>query len=192
MERGRSVTIKGDEFKFCCAHFVAHKGYRERLHGHNYTVEVDLTGPMSPDDGYVIDFGIVKRSMRSICKSLNERIIVPMESECLSITVHDAVKTDDEKYVACDQSSVEDQNGTEQDGQVELRFGNTAFFSFPKSDCALLPLKFSTAENISAYFATILEEELRQDICKRGIDSLTVRVFERPTQAASYTMTLPI
>ena len=31
------VQVKSERFKFNAAHFVAFPGYRERLHGHNYT-----------------------------------------------------------------------------------------------------------------------------------------------------------
>ena len=46
------------------AHFVAFKGFRERLHGHNYTVGVRVFGPLSEGDGYVLDFGDVKKAPR--------------------------------------------------------------------------------------------------------------------------------
>ena len=190
MDGKRTVTIRGEEFKFCCAHFVAYKGFRERLHGHNYTVEVEMAGPMSSDDGYVIDFGDVKKGIRKICKSLNERILIPIESDNLDIRITQwpASSDDESRLITCSQSTG-DEEVIENEGQVEVRFEKSAFFSFPKSDCALLPIKFSTAENLSAYIAKQLEETLRLEIAHRQIESLTVRVFERPTQAASYTMT---
>ena len=191
MDGKRTVTIRGEEFKFCCAHFVAHKGFRERLHGHNYTVEVQMAGPMSPEDGYVIDFGDVKKGVRMICKSLNERIIVPLDSDHLNINIKardPAYCTDEATLIACSQGSLEEK--IQPEGQVEITFENSAFFSFPKSDCALLPIKFSTAESLSAYIAHSLADVLRAQIADRKIESLTVSVFERPTQAASYTMSL--
>lgn len=33
-----SVEVKSEDFKFGCGHFVAFQNFRERLHGHNYTV----------------------------------------------------------------------------------------------------------------------------------------------------------
>jgi len=32
------VSVSREDIKFHCAHFVAYKGFRERLHGHNYTL----------------------------------------------------------------------------------------------------------------------------------------------------------
>lgn len=187
----RSVKIRGEEFKFCCAHFVSYKGFRERLHGHNYTVEVELSGPMSPVDGYVIDFGVVKKNLREICKQLNERVIIPVNSETLDVKIVTKVLKNCEgtsKFTTCATQEIENsQNSYE---QVEIIVSGNAFFSIPKSDCALLPIKFSTAEELSTYISLLLEKALRDDISERQIRTLTVRVFERPTQAASYTCDL--
>lgn len=52
------VFVSTPELKFNCAHFIAFKGFRERMHGHNYTLSVRVTGAhMIGEDGYVIDFG---------------------------------------------------------------------------------------------------------------------------------------
>ena len=52
------VFVSTPELKFNCAHFIAFKGFRERMHGHNYTLSVRVTGShMIGEDGYVIDFG---------------------------------------------------------------------------------------------------------------------------------------
>ena len=186
----RSVLIKGEEFKFSCAHFVSYNTFRERLHGHNYTVEVEMSGPMSLEDGYVIDFGVLKRTMRSICKALNERVIVPLRSDTMQISYKDAPGHTDSlesQFVSCGTNETCDESNPEDLGQVEIRC-QKSFFSFPKSDCALLPIRFSTAEEISGYFTSELKRILEHDIQTRQITSLTVRVFERPTQAASYTV----
>ena len=45
------VFVMKQDFKFHCAHFVAFKGYRERLHGHNYTVGVRMRGTRRGHDG---------------------------------------------------------------------------------------------------------------------------------------------
>ncbi|KAH8055546.1 6-pyruvoyl tetrahydrobiopterin synthase [Aureococcus anophagefferens] len=57
------VQVRSERFKFNASHFVAFRGFRERLHGHNYTVGVRVFGPLSPDDGYVLDFGDVKKTL---------------------------------------------------------------------------------------------------------------------------------
>lgn len=75
-------------------------------------------------DGYVIDFGDIKKATRDICKSLNEHFICPMKSEDLIIT-------------------------TIEDYQICLECEDGSKFSFPKADCSLLPIKHSSAEELS-------------------------------------------
>jgi 6-pyruvoyltetrahydropterin/6-carboxytetrahydropterin synthase len=122
-----SVFVSKADFKFNCAHFISFKGFRERLHGHNYALSVKVTGADSiGPDGYVIDFGDVKKATRQFCKELNEYFICPMNSDTMTIS--------------------------EVDGQICLECEDGAKFSFPKSDCALLPLIHSSAEELSHYF----------------------------------------
>lgn len=199
----RTVVIRGDEFKFCCAHFVSYAGFRERLHGHNYTVEVEATGDMSVDDGYVIDFGILKKSIREICKSLNEKVLVPTKSKTMKISFVERRVTAQEQatkgIVTCGVNDTADCCGGRNDcgtnnapqvyddnQQVEIEC-QSSFFSFPRNDCAMIDVSFSTAEELSKYFAERLHETLGSEFATRGIQSITVRVFERPTQAASFT-----
>jgi 6-pyruvoyl-tetrahydropterin synthase len=64
---GRFVLrVAKEDFKFSAAHFCAHGGGRERLHGHNYSVAVALAGAAG-DDGLVVDFSEVKAAVRAMC-----------------------------------------------------------------------------------------------------------------------------
>eukprot|EP00921_Rhytidocystis_pertsovi_P015092 GHVQ01024142.1.p1 GENE.GHVQ01024142.1~~GHVQ01024142.1.p1 ORF type:complete len:1056 (-),score=267.94 GHVQ01024142.1:1-3168(-) len=61
------VHVSSPELKFNCAHFVAFKGFRERLHGHNYTVAMKIGGQIG-QDGYVMDFGDMKTTIKRVCQ----------------------------------------------------------------------------------------------------------------------------
>ncbi|GMF42514.1 unnamed protein product [Phytophthora fragariaefolia] len=99
------VHVSKDYMKFNAAHFIAYKvraastagrgmgsnwvvwvlqGFREKLHGHNYRLAVTITGQVGPD-GYVVDFGEIKKISRVICKELNESFLVPMNSDALKV-----------------------------------------------------------------------------------------------------------
>ncbi|CAH0486282.1 unnamed protein product [Peronospora farinosa] len=68
---------------FNAAHFnIAFKGFRAKLHGHNYRLAVIVTGRVG-SDGYVVDFGEIKKISQVICKDLNELFLVPMNSDVL-------------------------------------------------------------------------------------------------------------
>ena len=61
-----SVYVSKADFRFNCAHFIAFKGFRERLHGHNYQLRVTLTGRPSPKDGMIRDFDEIKRTVTEL------------------------------------------------------------------------------------------------------------------------------
>src|SRR5574338_133819 len=106
-----SVVVAKDYLKFAAAHFIAYPGFREPLHGHNYQVSVRVEAELGTD-GYVLDFGLVKRVAKALCAELDERIIVPERSDCLTIAV---------------------------DGRrVEMTTAEGDRFEFPRADCAVL------------------------------------------------------
>lgn len=82
------VVVSKSDMKFSCAHFIAYRGFREKLHGHNYNMTVRLTGSRLAT-GYLVDFGIVKKVCRKLCRALNERFICPRDSSVLQIDVID-------------------------------------------------------------------------------------------------------
>ncbi|KAI9912056.1 hypothetical protein PsorP6_009231 [Peronosclerospora sorghi] len=123
------VHVSKDYMKFNAAHFIAYKGFREKLHGHNYRLAVTITGQVGPD-GYVVDFGDIKKISRVVCNDLNESFLVPMNSDALKI-------------------SFEGQN-------VHITTEDMAEFSFPKSDCSLLPIVHSSAEELAVYISNQL------------------------------------
>jgi 6-pyruvoyl-tetrahydropterin synthase len=152
------VFVSKDYFKFNAGHFMAYPGFRERLHGHNYRVAVRVEGPLG-SDGYVVDFGDIKKATRRICDEIDERLIVPMRSDCLEI-------------------------GT-RDGQIEIKTEDGAYFSVPESDCALLPIAHSSAEELARYVCGRLVASL--DLLRaRKVTSVEVTVAESPLQEARY------
>lgn len=59
-------------FYFCAAHQYGHEqwskeqnesifGKDAKVHGHNYTLEVSVTGNINPDTGWLVDLGHLKR-----------------------------------------------------------------------------------------------------------------------------------
>jgi 6-pyruvoyltetrahydropterin/6-carboxytetrahydropterin synthase len=156
MSAGYRVVVEKDYLKFSAAHFIAYKGFREPLHGHNYQVSVALAGTVGAD-GYVLDFGIVKRVTKSICDELDERIIVPAKSDCLTVT--------------------------REGPSVVLVYEDGTRFLFPATDCVLLPIVHASAEELAAYVLSRLRDGLGTH-ATRGLTELEVGVSEAPGQAA--------
>lgn len=129
------VHVTKDYLKFSAAHFIAYPGFRERLHGHNYRVSFAVHGPLGRQ-GYVVDFGVVKRIARRLCERLDERVLIPEKSDCLTIR--------------------------EADGRIVVRYEQDEF-SFPRGDVLLLPIMHSSAEELAQYLAGELRRELAEE-----------------------------
>ena len=82
------INLSKPSFKFNCSHFIAYRGYRERLHGHNYRVSLRITGSdVISVDGYLLDFGVVKRVVNAVCEDLDEFFLLPSKSDVLNVNV---------------------------------------------------------------------------------------------------------
>ncbi|HJQ85176.1 MAG TPA: 6-pyruvoyl tetrahydropterin synthase family protein [Candidatus Binatia bacterium] len=155
--RRYSVVVAKDYLKFAAAHFIAYPGFREPLHGHNYQVSVKVEADLGPD-GYVLDFGLVKRVAKELCAELDERVLVPERSDCLVVTrLADAV-------------------------EVTTELGDR--FRFPAADVRLLPIAHSSAEELAAYLVGRLRDALRSEAAGRGLVAVEVGVAEAPGQVA--------
>ncbi len=151
------VYVSKDSLKFSAAHFMAYPGFRERLHGHNYRVSVEVDGALGPE-GYVVDFGVVKRLAQEVCSGLDEKLLVPVASDCVR---------------------------TEQcEGEVVLQTEDGRFV-VPRDDCALLPVAHTSAEELARYIAGELRARLSTVGAVR-IAALEVGVEETTGQAAFY------
>jgi len=159
------VYVSKDTFKFNAAHFVAFRGYRERLHGHNYTVSVRLQGSQTSigADGYVIDYGNIKTVCKTVCKELNEYFLCPAFSDVLQIT-HPSPSV----------------------VRIECRQDGT-YFEFPAADCKFLPIVHATTEELAIYLWSIVMERLNASyLLQRGIASMELTVAEAPGQQATF------
>jgi 6-pyruvoyl-tetrahydropterin synthase len=148
-------------------------GYRERLHGHNYTIGVRLLGSRKiANDGYVVDFGNIKTVTRKVCKELNEHFLCPMLSDVIEIKV--AAPSSDTKQT------------------VTLTCQDGSTFAFPKDDCAMLPIVHTTAEELAIYLWSRILEGLDADyLLQRGIHTMEVVVAEAVGQEATFRLEIP-
>ncbi len=67
------------EADFAAAHFLSHyKGKCERLHGHNYKVRVYARGGNLDEGGMLLDFGVLKDTLRGVLKQLDHSLLNDM------------------------------------------------------------------------------------------------------------------
>jgi 6-pyruvoyl-tetrahydropterin synthase len=154
-EESFRVHVTKDYLKFSAAHFIAYPGFREALHGHNYRVSIEARGALGAQ-GYVVDFGVVKRIARRLCERLDETTLIPVNSDCLKV---------------------------EEVGEsVVVRYERDEF-RFPRSDVTLLPIVHTSVEELSRYLAGELRSELEAEGVD-GVTGIEVGVEESFGQAA--------
>ena len=158
MKSGFSIHVTKENLKFSAAHFIAYPGFREPLHGHNYQVGVRVEGRLGAT-GYVLDFGLIKKIAKEIADRLDERTIIPANSDCLTI----------ERI----------------NNQLSVVYGND-HFAFPVNDVAILPIAHSSAEELARYIWNEIYDSLKAHEALSEIVSLEISVAEGPGQAAIY------
>lgn len=151
------VHVEKDYLKFNAAHFIAYPGFREALHGHNYRVSVEVEGELG-EQGYVLDFGIVKAVARRVCEQLDEKTLIPSQSDCLSIAT---------------------------EGKQIVVLYEEDEFRFPAKDVLMLPIVHSSAEELARWLAGEIKKEL-QAAAPIVLGSIEVGVAETPGQAAYF------
>jgi 6-pyruvoyl-tetrahydropterin synthase len=127
-----TLNLARTDIGFSAAHFSILEGRSERLHGHNYRVSLRATGDVHAD-GTVIDFTVLKRTLRMACAELDERTLLPALSPDLSIK--------------------------EGEREVEVTHESRRFV-FPRSDVRLLPIVNTTCECLAAHLLELVHAGL--------------------------------
>ncbi len=158
------VQVSKDYLVFASAHFITFRGHQcETLHGHNYRVGVAVEGTVDAETLFVLDFSVLKRTLRRLVDAIDHRVLLPTRSPKLSYE--------------------------HADGRVTVRYFDTPVYVFPATDCAMLPIENTTAELIASYLA----EQLHTELVKAGYDALAwieLEVEENVGQAATYRLDL--
>lgn len=122
------TTIKTEE-SFSASHFVHTADIDSpcrRLHGHDWRVEVIITGKVQ-EDGMVMDF----RKIKEVVKKLDHKTLVPEHLCC--------------EYI----------NQCSEDIEFAFPL-NIKRYSIPREDILIMEIESTTAENLARYFITEL------------------------------------
>jgi 6-pyruvoyltetrahydropterin/6-carboxytetrahydropterin synthase len=127
------VRLEKEHHVFSAAHFITFGGnICERLHGHNWSVAVEVEGPLDANQ-YVVDFIALRDLLKQITDELDHRMLLP--------TGHPTIHVE------------------RREREVEARFEDRRWV-FPREDCAILPIPNTTAELIARYIGQRLLERL--------------------------------
>ncbi len=153
-----TLHLAKQNFKFSAAHFlIFDEKHAERLHGHNYQVQVDITAPAAGDlhaDGYFVDFNVFKKIIKARLDSWDEIVLLPKNQK-------------DMKFK---------ENGI----SLEVTFRDR-FYVFPRNEVILLPVTNTSVEQLSR----LLAEEFYANFKPYGVQKVQVTVEETAGQGAS-------
>ena len=127
------IRIARAEHKFSVAHMtVFPDGTKERLHGHNYTVAVEIEVERIELEA-MIPFTSIKTAIGELCATFKERVLIAERNPFLTIIA---------------------------DGpELELTLCGERYV-FPRADVLLLPIDNVSVEALASYAATQLASRL--------------------------------
>jgi len=155
------IRIARAEHKFSVAHMtVFADGTKERLHGHNYTVAVELEVERIELQA-MIPFASIKAAVGELCAAFKERVLIAAKNPFLAILADHP--------------------------ELELTLCGERYV-FPRGDVLLLPLDNISVEALAAHLAAELRTRLALD--PRNVRTLAVTVEESPGQGSTTTLAL--
>lgn len=118
---------------FSAAHFIAGHEKCDRLHGHNWSVRVAVSG--DPDErGIVIDFDELEEILSEVCREFDHRVLLPGKNRQISLEVRG--------------------------GSCFLSLGERTY-QFPAQDVVILPVENVTAEELARLVLEKIASRLR-------------------------------
>lgn len=160
MQREFRVSVTKDYLVFAAAHFITFAGHRcESLHGHNYRTGISIEGVLDHQSWYVLDFSVVKKTMKRECDEIDHKVLLPLQNPKLAVT--------------------------EEGEFVHVAYDNKPRYVFPRSDCALLPIPNTTVEMLAQYLAHRVQSDL-EELGLTNLTAIELEVEENFGQSAIY------
>lgn len=107
----------------------------EPVHGHNWTVGVDVEGRPDPH-GMVVDFIALRDAVSTIVARLDHRMLLPAKNPQLAVTTA---------------------AGPHGYAEVTVTYASARRWVFPADECAILPITNTTAEWLACWIGGELE-----------------------------------
>ncbi len=158
------VSVTKDYLVFASAHFITFAGHRcEGLHGHNYRTRVTVEGALNQESWFVFDFVELKKIMKRLCDEIDHLVLLPLRSDRIQVV---------------------------EDGDVvSVSVDGKPRYTFPRRDCALLPIPNTTVEMLAQMLTERLQAELAS-LGARGLTAIEMEVEENFGQSAVHRLRL--
>jgi len=123
------VRLRKAVHVFSAGHFITlNDTLCEPIHGHNWTVAVEVDGPLDAH-GMVVDFIALRDAVTAIVQSLDHRMLLPTANPLLAVSR---------------------ETGPGGTSEVTIRFQQRRWV-FPADECVLLPVVNTTAELLAGW-----------------------------------------
>ena len=127
------IAIAREQYKFSCAHMtVFADGTKERLHGHNYTIAIELEVERV-DLAAMVPFAPLKAALAELCAAWKEHVLLAAKNPFFEIVRDDA--------------------------ELEFRLCGERYV-MPRRDALLLPIDNISVEALAAHVAELLAARL--------------------------------
>lgn len=157
MDNLTTIEISKEDIKFSAAHFtIFSASERERLHGHNFAVQLAVTAPVGAD-GICFSYKDIKTRIRALCDQLDEYTLLPAQSPHLRIV---------------------------EEGELFIVHFNGEKIPLLKTDTLLLPVRNSTVEEYARYMLGQFIGD-GSFVRQRNICEVVVKVSSGPGQSGS-------
>ena len=118
--------------RFSAAHLISDYERCGRLHGHTYAVHMKIYGRLG-ENGILIDFTVLKQLLNKIVDELDHKMLIPGRNPNVSI---------------------------DKDNDSVSLISLDKHYIFPISDCIILPIETTSAENLSNYILEKIYDNL--------------------------------
>ena len=165
------ILVNGvqSNLRFSSAHVIPGHESCGFIHGHSYFVDIEIEGERAGDFEFVVDFKDVKSYTKAICDELDHRLLIPVYNDLIEFKDFD--KNKDSIFDLQKQKSVY----FKIDGKG---------YTIPSVDCVFLPLPYTSAEELSMFFAKTLAKKLAETY--DNLSYVSVCVNEGIGQGAEY------
>jgi 6-pyruvoyltetrahydropterin/6-carboxytetrahydropterin synthase len=159
MTRRHRVTVRREQYKFSVAHMtVFPDGTKERLHGHNYQLGLDLE-LADVSFANMLPFAAIKDWLATICLELRERVLI---AERNPLTTMLRVDADEVELVVCGKRYV-----------------------LPREDVTILPVDNISVEALAWHLGERALADLGPSLAPDVVNAIEVWVSESPGQGST-------
>lgn len=165
------ILVNGipSNLRFSSAHVIPGHESCGYIHGHSYFVDIVIEGERAGKFDFVVDFKEVKEYTKAICDELDHRLLIPVFNDLIEFKDFDKEK--DSIF------------NLKKQHMLHFKIDGKGY-SIPGVDCVLLPLPYTSAEELSKFFAEALAKKLSETY--DNLEYVAVCVNEGIGQGAEY------